>query len=70
MKASTLRAIRAKLDMTLKEFGVAVGYGEQSIAFMEHRKRDIPRTLALAVLALDAGITDPEPADSRILDGE
>jgi transcriptional regulator with XRE-family HTH domain len=68
MKASTLRAIRAKLDMTLPQFGEAVGYGPQSISEMEHRKRVIPPVLALAVLALDAGISDPDPPDSVILE--
>lgn len=71
MKASTLRAIRAKLDMTLPAFAAQVGYRGQSISDMERRKREIPKTLALAVLAIDAGIVDPDPDEgTRVLSGE
>jgi transcriptional regulator with XRE-family HTH domain len=66
MKAATLRAIRAKLNLKLPDFGKAVGYGPQSISEMERQVREIPTTLALAILAIDAGLSDPDPPD-RIL---
>lgn len=69
MRASTLRAIRAKWNLTLPEFGKKVGYGQQSIGEMERQVREIPVTLALAVLAFDAGLVDTEPSD-RILSGD
>lgn len=71
MKASTLRAIRARLGLSQAEFGRKIGRGTVTISEMEQRKRPINVAVAMAVLAVDAGLEDAEPGDEieRILDG-
>lgn len=72
MKASTLRAIRAKLGVSQVKFGRMIGRGQLSMCEMEQSKRAIPLSVALAVLAVDAGLSDTEPGDviERVLSGD
>lgn len=62
MTPATLRSIRARLDLNQSEFARMVGTGQSQISELERERRDIPRTLALAVLAIGAGLKDEEIA--------
>ena len=60
MTPATLRSIRARLDKNQSEFAKMVGTGQSQISELERERREIPRTLALAVLAVGAGLIDED----------
>lgn len=60
MTPATLRSIRARLDLNQSDFAKLVGTGQSQISELERERRDIPRMLALAVIAVGAGMEDAE----------
>lgn len=63
MTSARVRSIRAYFGLSQGEFGKVIGVGPQHISDMERGKKAVSRTIALAILAIDAGLRDGDPTE-------